>query len=190
MRRIGVHRPEIALAVDERHAHRPVLRHARERVVDRAVAVRVIFTHDVADDARRLAIGLARDIAAFIGRIEDAAVHGFQAVAHVGQRAADDHAHRVIEVTRLHLVDDVDRRDAVLGGRRRRIFFGQDPAFFLLIGRWFSSSRWAAKKPAIRAILTGIFHCRNGRADRPELASCRRKTQGLPIDRAPLKVAG
>jgi hypothetical protein len=50
--RIGVHGAEIALAVDQRHAHRPLLRHAGEGVVDRAVAVRVVFTHDVADEAR------------------------------------------------------------------------------------------------------------------------------------------
>ncbi len=151
-RRIGIHRPKIALTVDERDAHRPVLRHARERVVDRAVAVRVIFTHHVADDTRRFAVGAARDIAAFKRRIEDAAVDRFQAVAHVGQRAADDDAHRIIEVGRLHFVDDVDRRNAVFRRRRRRIFFGQDPAFFLLFGRWVLPSRWSGERPAIRSV--------------------------------------
>ena len=91
-RRIGVHRAEIALAVDQRHAHRPALRHAGEGVVDRAVAVRVIFTHDVTDDAARLAVGPAGDIAGFLAGVEDAAVDRLQAVAHVGQRAADDDA--------------------------------------------------------------------------------------------------
>ena len=59
-RRIAVHRAEIALPVDQRQAHREVLRHAHQRVVDRLVAVRVVFTHHVADDARRLAVGLVR----------------------------------------------------------------------------------------------------------------------------------
>jgi hypothetical protein len=35
-------------------------------------------------------------------------VDRLQAVAHIGQGARHDHAHRVIEVARLHLVDDVD----------------------------------------------------------------------------------
>ena len=118
-RRIGIHRAEVALAVDQRHAHRPVLRHARERVVDRAVAVRVIFTHDVTDDAARLAIGPSGDVAGFLAGVEDAAVDRLQAVAHVGQRAADDHAHRVIEVAGLHLLDDGDRRDVAIAARRR-----------------------------------------------------------------------
>jgi hypothetical protein len=36
-------------------------------------------------------------------------VHRLQAVAHVGDRAAHDHAHRVIEVGSPHLVLDADR---------------------------------------------------------------------------------
>src|SRR3546814_3860601 len=75
----------------------------------------------------------------------DAAVHRLQPVAHIGQRAADDHAHRVIEVAGLHLVDDVDRRHAVLGRRSRRIFFGQDPAFFLLSGGYIGLADGGAK---------------------------------------------
>jgi hypothetical protein len=103
------------LAVDQRHAHRPALGHPGERVVDRGVAVRVIFTHDVADDAARLAIGPPGDIAGFLAGEEDPAMDRLQAVANVGQGPAYDHAHRVIEVGGLHLVDDGDGRDA--GGR-------------------------------------------------------------------------
>ena len=39
-RRIGIDRAEVAVPVDQRIAQREVLRHAHERVVDRAVAVR------------------------------------------------------------------------------------------------------------------------------------------------------
>ena len=38
-------------------------------------------------------------------------MHGLQAVAHVGQRAAHDHAHGVIEVGALHLVVDGNQLD-------------------------------------------------------------------------------
>ena len=46
-----VERPEVAVPVDERHAHREVLREAHEGVVDGCVAVRVQAPHHVADDA-------------------------------------------------------------------------------------------------------------------------------------------
>ena len=82
-RRIGVHRPEIALAVDQRHAHRPVLGHARQRVVDRAVAMRVIFTHHLADQAGGLAIGAVVDEPRFLRGEENAAMDRLQSVAHV-----------------------------------------------------------------------------------------------------------
>ena len=36
-------------------------------------------------------------------------MHGLEPVAHVGQRAADDHAHGVIEIAPPHLVGDRDR---------------------------------------------------------------------------------
>src|SRR5687767_5097588 len=39
---------------------------------------------------------------------------GLQAVAHVGQRPADDDAHRIVEVAGLHLLDDGDGRDGAL----------------------------------------------------------------------------
>ena len=54
--RSGSGEPKFAVTVDERVAEREVLRHARERVVDRRVAVRVVLAHHVADDARALRV--------------------------------------------------------------------------------------------------------------------------------------
>ena len=109
--RIAVDRAEIALAVDERRAHGEVLRHAHERVVDRKLAVRVIFADHVADRARRLVVRpVGREIE-LAHRVEDAPMHGLEAVANVGQGAAHDHAHRVIEIAAFHFVEDRDGFD-------------------------------------------------------------------------------
>ena len=118
-RRVAVHRAVIPLPVQQRQAHGKILRHAHHGVVDRGVAVGVILAHDVADHAGRLAIGLVPVVAALVHREEDAAMHGLQPVAHVGQRTADDHAHRVIEVGAFHLLLDGD------GGRRARVAAGR-----------------------------------------------------------------
>ena len=56
-RRIAIDRAEVSLAVDERIAHVEILREADERVVDRRVAVRMVFAEDFADDLRALAVG-------------------------------------------------------------------------------------------------------------------------------------
>ena len=75
---------EVALAVDERIAQRPVLDEADEGVVDRGVAVRVVLAHDVADDARALGVRAVGAVAAVEHRVDDAAVDGLQPVAHLG----------------------------------------------------------------------------------------------------------
>jgi hypothetical protein len=105
-RRIAVDRAEIALPVDQRHAHGEILRHADHRVVDRLVAVRMVFTDHVADGARRLVVGLVPLEPVLVHRIEDAAMHRLEAVARIRQRARHDHAHGVIEVGAFHLVED------------------------------------------------------------------------------------
>ena len=122
-RRIAVDRAEIALPVDQLQAHGEILRHAHQRVVDRLVAVRVIFAHHVADHARRFDVFLVGRVALLVHRVEDAPVHRLQAVAHVRQRPRHDHAHGVIEIRALHLLGDRDGAD--VGGTsvpRFRIF--------------------------------------------------------------------
>src|SRR6185295_10963298 len=102
-------RAEIALTVDQQIAHRERLRHADHRVVHGAVAVRMVFTDDVADDAGRLLVGLVPVVRELPHGVEHTAMHGLQPVAHVGQRTPDDHAHRIVEVGLPHLVFEIDR---------------------------------------------------------------------------------
>jgi hypothetical protein len=82
--RIAVDRAEVSLAVDEHVPERPRLGHARHGLVDGRVAVRVIVLDDFADDAGALRVGPIRLQALVVHRVEDAAVHRLQAVAHIG----------------------------------------------------------------------------------------------------------
>ena len=110
-RRVAVDRAEVALAVDERVAHREVLGEADQRVVQRAVAVRVVLAHHLADDRRALAVRAGGRQAHLAHRVQDPAVDRLEAVAHVGQGARHDDAHRVVEVADPHLVLDADRSE-------------------------------------------------------------------------------
>ena len=87
---------------------REVLRHARHGVVDRHIAVRVIFAQHLADDAGRLFVGAVGVHAHVVHGVEDAAVHRLQAVARVGQGPRHDHAHGVVQIRAAHLVVNVD----------------------------------------------------------------------------------
>ena len=98
---VAVERAEVARAVDQRIAQRERLRHAHQRLVQRAVAVRVVVAHHVADDLGALAVlGVGGEVL-LPHRVEDAALHGLQAVAHVGQGARRDDREGVVEVARL-----------------------------------------------------------------------------------------
>ena len=74
----------------------------------------MVFTDHVTDDTRRFAIGLVGRVAVFIHRIENAPMHGLQAVAHIGERTRHDHAHRVIKIAALHLIRDGNRTNVLL----------------------------------------------------------------------------
>src|SRR5690606_14533063 len=73
--------------------------------------MRVVLADHVADDARRLVVGLVAVRAELVHRVQDAPMDRLEAVADVGERAAHDHAHGVIEVAAAHLVLEVDRDD-------------------------------------------------------------------------------
>ena len=81
---------EVTLTVDEQVAHRPGLGHAHQSVIDGGVAVRMVFTHDVADHAGALVVAAVGAIAAVVHRVDHTAVHGFHAVAHVRQSTFHD----------------------------------------------------------------------------------------------------
>ena len=105
---VAIDRAEVALAVDQHVAQGEVLRHAHDGVVHRRVAVRVVLADHVADDARALLVGPVPVVVQLVHREQHAPMHRLQAVARVGQRAADDHAHRVVEVRPPHLLFEAD----------------------------------------------------------------------------------
>jgi hypothetical protein len=62
------------VTVDQCVAHREVLRHAHERVVDRLVAVRVVLAHDLTDDLRALDVLAVRLQAHLVHHVQNAAM--------------------------------------------------------------------------------------------------------------------
>ena len=97
-RRVAVDRAEVAVAVREHVAHGEILRHADDRIVDRRIAVRMIFTEDFTDDTGRFLVGLVRAHARLLHRVKDAAVYWFQAVPDIRQSTRDDDTHRIVDV--------------------------------------------------------------------------------------------
>ena len=127
--RVAVHAAEIALSVDQHQAQGKILGQPHQGIVNRGITVGVILAHHVADNTRRLLVGLVEFVAALVHGIENATMHRLQAVAHVGQRPRDDHAHGVIQIRGRHLLFDGNllaaffRRLRGRGGRLWRVAF-------------------------------------------------------------------
>ncbi len=117
---IAAERAEVSVPVDQRQAHRPVLLHPDQRVVDRRVAVRVQAPHDLADDLGTLGVCLLRGQAHLAHLVEDPALHRLEPVPGVGQGALVDHRVGVLEVAGPHLLGDVDVDDVFLEVLGRR----------------------------------------------------------------------
>ena len=107
-RRIAVHAAEVALSIHQRVAQAEVLRHAHQRVIHRAVAVGMILAQHFADHLGALDVLAVVQQTHVMHRVQNAAVHRFESVAHIGQSAANDDRHRIVEIRTLHLVFDVD----------------------------------------------------------------------------------
>ncbi len=97
---------KVALLVDQHVPHVPLLGHADQGGIDDSLAVRMVVTAGVAGDLGALdAAGARREVQIVHGH-QDAPLRGLEAVAHIGQSAADNDAHRIGEVAVLQLVLD------------------------------------------------------------------------------------
>ena len=99
---IAIDRSEIALTIDQRITQREILRHAHDGVVDRGIAVGMVFTDHIAHDARRFFISTIPFVRQLVHRKKHAAMHRLEAVPDIRQSAPDDDAHRVIEIGPPH----------------------------------------------------------------------------------------
>ena len=107
-RRIVFDGTEVAFAIHQLLAHRPRLGHMHERRVNHRFAVRMVIARSIAADLGafvRLASGKQRQ---FVHRVKNTSLRRLQSVAHIGQRARNDHGHRVVEERVLDLIGDVD----------------------------------------------------------------------------------
>ena len=105
---------KVALAVDQRVAHIPVLGEPHQGVVDSGVAVRVELAHGVRHGPGGLDIAAVGSIAGVVHGVEDAAVDGLQAVPNLRQRPTHNDRHGVVNVGGLHLLVKVDGENTII----------------------------------------------------------------------------
>ena len=106
-RGVAVDVAEVAMAIDERSAHGEPLGQADHGFVHRGVTMRMVLTDNFADGPGGLLMRAVGEDAALVHRVQDAAVHRLEAVAHVRQGAGGDNRHRVFDEGLLHLLAEL-----------------------------------------------------------------------------------
>ena len=104
---VTVDRTEVPLAVDQRVAHVPLLSHAYQSAVYRAVAMGVVLTQHLTHDTGALLVRLIVYVIQALHSIQDATMDGFESVAHVGQCTGHDYRHRVVDIRFPHFMLNV-----------------------------------------------------------------------------------
>ena len=105
---------EVTVAIDQGDPQIKGLSEAHQGLVNRGIAVRVELTHDLADDALGLHVTLVGAQPHLIHLEQDAALHGLEAVARVGQCAGVDDGDRVLQEGPTHLGGYVDLGDVLV----------------------------------------------------------------------------
>ncbi len=114
-RRVAIDGAEVAVPVHEHIAHGEVLRETDEGVVNGGVAVGMVAAEHVANAGGGFFEGFVVRQAVLIHGVEDAAVDGLQTVAHIGQGAANDDGHGVLDVGGRHFMHELARDDLLVG---------------------------------------------------------------------------
>ena len=113
-RGVAVHAAKVTLPENQRITHAPGLGQTHHGVINAAVAVRMIFTQDIAHDTGRLLGTAAVADAKAVHTEQHAAVHRLHAVPYIGEGSRNDNRHRIIYVRALHLALYIDRDNPTL----------------------------------------------------------------------------
>ena len=110
-RTVAVDITEVSLAVNQRITYGKILSQAHHGTVNRTVAVRMIFTDDIADDTGAfLKTGLRIQMQLAHGK-KQTAVNRFQSVADIRQRAVDNGRHGIRQVSFAQFLREVNISD-------------------------------------------------------------------------------
>ena len=98
---VGVDRTEVSVAVDEAHSHGERLSQSNHGVVNTAVTMRVIVTHDLTDNGRRFSeLGRVGQVL-LVHRVQNSALNRLEPIADIGQGSAGDDRQAVVQVSLL-----------------------------------------------------------------------------------------
>ena len=120
---VTVNRTKVSVSLNQRIAHREVLRHTNHCAVNSRVTVRVIATEYVTNGGCRLAEGLGMYQTILVHCIKNTASTGLHAVAHVGECARHNNRHRVFDKGFFNLLFHTHVDDFLIFEQGEFLFF-------------------------------------------------------------------
>ena len=107
--RVSIHGAEVAVAVCQHIAHGEILRHADNRIIHGAIAVRMIFTQNLAHNTGGLLVWLAGGHACLLHSVQYSSMNRLQSITDIWQSSGDDYAHGIINIGITHFLLQIYR---------------------------------------------------------------------------------
>src|SRR6185436_15526771 len=113
-RTITILATKITLTIYQQVTHAPILGHTHHGIINRFVAVWVIFTKHLSYDTSGFLMRPVKIVTQFVHRKQNTAVNGLKTVSYIGQCATYYYRHRIIDIGGLHLLVNIYGNYAVL----------------------------------------------------------------------------
>ena len=99
---ITVHRTKVTMTVYQWVSGGPILSHIYQSTINRAVTMRMIFTHGITHNTSTLTMRLVGTIVQFNHRVKHSTLHRLQTVSYIGKSTGCDNTHCVVNIEFFH----------------------------------------------------------------------------------------
>ena len=101
-RAVTIHRTKVSVTVYQWISRRPVLCHIYKSSIDRAVSMRVIFTHGITNDTGTFTMRLIRTVVQLYHGIQYPSLYRFQTISDVRKGTGGNNTHGIIYIRFFH----------------------------------------------------------------------------------------
>ena len=119
---VSIDRTKVSVAIYEWITGGPFLRHIYKGTINRAVTVRVIFTHGITDDTGTFSMWLVRSIIQFYHGVQNTSLYRFQTIPDIRQCTGSNNGHGIIDIRCFHRFFQICRFDHIISVFVKDIF--------------------------------------------------------------------
>ena len=103
------------MSVYQTISHRPWLRHINKCSVNGTIAMRMIFTHRIADDTCTFSMWFIRTVIQFYHGKQNTSLYRLHTISYIRKRTCCDYTHRIINIRCFHRLFQINFMNPVSG---------------------------------------------------------------------------